>query len=122
MPPHESLVTLSIISLATAGVVIRPFRLPEAIWATAGAAALVLCNFLTAGEAWRGVVKGLDVYLFLIGMMLSAELARNKACSTISRRLRSSMPVARRRGCFFWSMPSELSSLSFSPMMPQSSC
>ncbi|MBV9531955.1 MAG: arsenic transporter [Bradyrhizobium sp.] len=78
MPPHESLVTLSIISLATAGVVIRPFRLPEAIWATAGAAALVLCNFLTAGEAWRGVVKGLDVYLFLIGMMLSAELARNE--------------------------------------------
>jgi arsenical pump membrane protein len=76
MPPYESLLTWSIIVPATAGVIIRPFRLPEAIWAVAGAIALVLCNFLTASEALRGVAKGLDVYFFLVGMMLTAELAR----------------------------------------------
>jgi len=76
MPPHESLLTWSIIVPATAGVIIRPFRLPEATWAVAGAGALVFCNFLTANEALHGVAKGLDVYFFLIGMMLTAELAR----------------------------------------------
>jgi arsenical pump membrane protein len=76
MPPHESLLTWSIIIPATAGVIIRPFRLPEAIWAVGGAVALVFCNFLTPGDALQGVAKGLDVYFFLIGMMLTAELAR----------------------------------------------
>lgn len=72
----EPLLTWSIIVPATAGVIIRPFRLPEAVWAVAGAVALVLCNFLTPGEALHGVERGLDVYFFLIGMMLTAELAR----------------------------------------------
>ncbi len=76
MPPHESLLTWSIIIPATAGVIIRPFGLPEAVWAIAGAVALVFCNFLTPSEALNGIAKGLDVYLFLIGMMLIAELAR----------------------------------------------
>jgi arsenical pump membrane protein len=78
MPPHEALLTWSIIVPATAGVVIRPFRLPEATWAIAGAVALVFCNFLTASEALRGIARGLDVYFFLIGMMLTAELARRE--------------------------------------------
>jgi arsenical pump membrane protein len=78
MPPHEALLTWSIIVPATAGVVIRPFRLPEATWAVAGAVALVFCNFLTASEALRGIARGLDVYFFLIGMMLTAELARRE--------------------------------------------
>lgn len=76
MPPHESLLTLSIIVPATAGVIIRPFRLSEAIWAVGGAVALMICNVLTTREALHGVAKGLDVYFFLIGMMLTAELAR----------------------------------------------
>ncbi|BBC03330.1 arsenical pump membrane protein [Bradyrhizobium elkanii] len=78
VPMHESLLTWGIIVPATAGVIIRPFRLPEATWAVAGAVALVICNFLTASEALHGVAKGLDVYLFLIGMMLAAELARSE--------------------------------------------
>ncbi|MBO4223126.1 arsenic transporter [Bradyrhizobium neotropicale] len=76
MSPHESLLTWSIIIPATAGTIIRPFRLPEAVWAVAGAVALVLWNLLTASEALRGIAKGLDVYFFLTGMMLTAELAR----------------------------------------------
>lgn len=66
----------SIIIAATAGVIIRPFRLPEAIWAVAGAVALVACGLLAPGDALTGLRKGLDVYLFLIGMMLISELAQ----------------------------------------------
>ncbi len=76
MPPHDTLLALAIIIAATAGVIIRPFRLPEAIWAVAGAIALVAFGLLPASDALTGIRKGVDVYLFLIGMMLIAELAR----------------------------------------------
>ncbi|MGE5158635.1 MAG: arsenic transporter [Gemmatimonas sp.] len=76
MTPHETLLAWSIIILATAGVIVRPFRLPEAIWAVVGAVALLLFGLLSPSDALRGVGKGLDVYFFLIGMMLTAELAR----------------------------------------------
>jgi arsenical pump membrane protein len=62
--------------LATAGVIVRPFKVPEAVWAVGGAVALVCLGLLPAAAAWRGVGKGLDVYLFLTGMMLLAEVAR----------------------------------------------
>jgi arsenical pump membrane protein len=78
MPPHESLLAWSIIILATAGVIIRPFRLPEAIWAMAGAVALVLLGLLPVSDALSGMRKGVDVYLFLTGMMLIAELAQRE--------------------------------------------
>lgn len=68
----------AIAGLATAGVIARPFRLPEAVWAVAGAIALVALRFLPWTEALSGVRKGLDVYLFLAGMMLIAEVARQE--------------------------------------------
>ena len=67
-----------ICALATAGVILRPFNRPEAIWAVAGAAALVLCGLLPWREALQGAGNGLDVYFFLTGMMLLAELARRE--------------------------------------------
>jgi arsenical pump membrane protein len=70
------LATWSVAALATAGVILRPFKLPEAVWAGAGALVLVLCGLLPVSTAWTGVGKGLDVYLFLTGMMLLAEVAR----------------------------------------------
>lgn len=73
---HDAAFAWSIIVLATAGVIIRPFRLPEAIWALAGAGALVAFGLLPWRDALAGIEKGVDVYLFLIGMMLIAELAR----------------------------------------------
>ena len=76
MTPHETLLAWAIIVPATAGVNIRPFRFPEAVWALAGAIALVLFGLLSPADALAGIAKGLDVYLFLIGMMLTAELAR----------------------------------------------
>jgi arsenical pump membrane protein len=78
MPPHETLLAWSIIILATGGVIIRPFRLPEAIWAMAGAVALVLLGLLPISDALSGMRKGVDVYLFLTGMMLIAELAQRE--------------------------------------------
>jgi arsenical pump membrane protein len=78
MPPYEAVPSWSIITIATAGVIIRPFGLPEAIWALAGAAALVLLGLLPIGDALNGIAKGIDVYFFLIGMMLIAELAQRE--------------------------------------------
>jgi arsenical pump membrane protein len=66
----------SIGTVATAGVILRPFKLPEAVWAVAGALALVCLGLLPLSAAIEGVHKGLDVYLFLVGMMLLAEIAR----------------------------------------------
>ena len=70
--------TWGIAALATAGVIVRPWRLPEAIWAVAGAAALVAFGLLSWRDALAGVARGVDVYLFLAGMMLLAELARQE--------------------------------------------
>jgi arsenical pump membrane protein len=68
--------TWGIAALATGGVVLRPWRLPEAVWVVLGAAALVGFGLLSWSDALAGVRRGLDVYLFLTGMMLLAELAR----------------------------------------------
>jgi arsenical pump membrane protein len=70
------LIAWLIIALATLGVIARPFRLPEVVWAVAGAVTLVLLGLLPWSDAVNGMRKGIDVYLFLIGMMLIAELAR----------------------------------------------
>jgi arsenical pump membrane protein len=70
--------TWGIAALATAGVIVRPFSWPEFVWAVAGAALLVLLGLLSFPDALAGVQKGTDVYLFLIGMMLLAELARQE--------------------------------------------
>ncbi|MBN6149528.1 arsenic transporter [Xanthomonas sp. AmX2] len=66
----------SICALATAGVIARPFKLPEALWAVAGALLLMALGLMPGTEAWQAVLKGHDVYLFLIGMMLLSETAR----------------------------------------------
>ena len=68
----------SIAALAAAGVVVRPFRLPEALWAVGGAVLVVILGLLPISAAIAGVAKGLDVYLFLIGMMLLSEIARRE--------------------------------------------
>jgi arsenical pump membrane protein len=67
-----------IAALATFGVIVRPWNLPEFIWAVAGAALLVLLNLLPWPDALTAAGKGMDVYFFLIGMMLLAEVARQE--------------------------------------------
>src|SRR5579863_326823 len=72
------LMTWMIAALATVGVILRPFNLPETIWALAGAALLLALGLISVPEALAGVAKGTDVYLFLFGMMLLAEIAREE--------------------------------------------
>lgn len=74
MTPH--VITWIVIGVAILGVIARPFSWPEAIWAVAGAAILVVFRLLPAGDAWAGILKGSDVYLFLVGMMALSEVAR----------------------------------------------
>ena len=50
----------------------------EAAWAIGGAVALVAFGLLPIADAWTGVAKGADIYLFLAGIMLIAELARSE--------------------------------------------
>lgn len=76
--PMPHIITWLIAALATAGVILRPFRWPEFVWAGAGAIALVVFGLLPAKTALDGVLKGTDVYLFLIGMMALAEIARRE--------------------------------------------
>jgi len=67
-----------IAAVATAGVIVRPFAWPEFVWAVTGAALLLVLGLLSPAEALTGLAKGTDVYLFLTGMMLLAELARQE--------------------------------------------
>jgi arsenical pump membrane protein len=67
-----------IAALATGGVILRPFQWPEAVWAVAGALALVPSRLLPLPAALAAVGRGTDVYLFLTGMMLLSELARRE--------------------------------------------
>ncbi len=76
MSPH--VMTWIVAAVATAGVILRPFNWPEAIWAVAGAALLLLLRLLSPSDALTGVGKGTDVYLFLTGMMLLSEIAREE--------------------------------------------
>ena len=72
------LATWGIAGLATAGIIFRPLKLPEALWALLGALALVCFGLLPVKAAVDGAGRGVDVCLFLIGMMLLAELARRE--------------------------------------------
>jgi arsenical pump membrane protein len=76
--PTSTLLIWVISVLAIALVIIRPFSIPEYVWAISGAGLLLVLRLLTPTEGLAGVAKGLDVYLFLTGMMLLAETAREE--------------------------------------------
>ncbi len=71
-------VTWVVAATATAGVIARPWGAPEAVWAVLGAVVLVAAGLLPWQAAAHAVGEGLDVYLFLAGMMLLSELARQE--------------------------------------------
>jgi arsenical pump membrane protein len=60
------------------GLLFRPLRLPEAVWAYLGALVLILLHLISWDHTLLAVSKGVNVYLFLAGMMLLAELARRE--------------------------------------------
>jgi len=77
-PSTAQLTIWSIVALAILGIVTRPAKLPEAVWATVGAIALMALDLIPLNDALAAVTRGTDVYLFLLGMMLLAELGRRE--------------------------------------------
>jgi len=73
-----NVVTLAIAVLAIAGVIVRPMRWLEAVWAVAGAVAVVALGLVPVRDAVAAMGQGSDVYLFLLGMMLLSETARRE--------------------------------------------
>ncbi len=73
-----NVLTLSIAAASALAIVIRPAGIPEAFWAVLGAAAMVVSALLPPSAALAAVLEGTDVYLFLTGMMVLAELARRE--------------------------------------------
>ena len=73
-----SIATIMVVLAATAGVFVRPWGLPEAIWGVGGAVLLVVLGLLPASVALAAIGRGTDVYLFLSGMMLLSEAARRE--------------------------------------------
>lgn len=75
-PSHAAIWSVS--AVAAAGILIRPWKIPEAAWAVGGAMALLLSGSIQWPAALHAVGRGTDVYLFLAGMMLLSELARRE--------------------------------------------
>ncbi len=63
---------------AVGGVLVRPRRTPEWIWAVGGGALAAVASAMNAGDVARAVWRGADVYAFLIGILSLAELARSE--------------------------------------------
>ncbi len=72
------LATWVVSALTVFGVIFRPGRWPEWIFAVVGAALLVVFGLLPWQEAAHGIAMGTDVYLFLAGMMLLAGTAKRE--------------------------------------------
>jgi arsenical pump membrane protein len=76
MSSHLAIWTIA--AVAVAGVIIRPFKSAEAVWAVGAAVLLVALRLIAPSTALAGISRGTDVYLFLTGMMLLAEVARSE--------------------------------------------
>src|ERR1035438_7748143 len=57
-------------------MLVRPRNTPEVWWIGGGVLLLLVLRLVPLSLAGRAAAKGTDVYLFLAGMMLLSELAR----------------------------------------------
>ncbi len=78
--PHidHTIAIWAICLVAIVGVLMRPFKIPEWIWALGGAVVVAATQLLPLAGVLAAVGKGTDVYLFLAGMMVLAEMARRE--------------------------------------------
>jgi arsenical pump membrane protein len=65
-----------IVGVSVLLMLIRPRNVPEVYWIAGGVLLLLIFRLVPLHLAARAGVKTLDVFLFLIGMMLLSELAR----------------------------------------------
>jgi arsenical pump membrane protein len=74
--PVSQVVLAIIVSISILLMLIRPRDIPEVYWVGGGALLLLILQLIPLQLAGRAAAEGSDVYLFLIGMMLLSELAR----------------------------------------------
>jgi arsenical pump membrane protein len=72
-PAHVAIWIISALSIAL--MLIHPRDLPEAWWIGIGATSLVIFRLIPLHLAAHAIAEGSDVYLFLAGMMLLAQLS-----------------------------------------------
>jgi arsenical pump membrane protein len=65
-----------IVAISILLMLIRPRNVPEVYWVGGAAILLVVLRLIPLKLAGKAAAEGSDVYLFLIGMMLLSELAR----------------------------------------------
>ncbi len=75
-PAIAHILLLSIVGVSILLMLIRPRGITEVYWIGGGALLLLLLRLVPLKLAEKAVAEGSDVYLFLIGMMLLSELAR----------------------------------------------
>ena len=73
-PAHALL--LGIVATSILLMLLRPGGVAEVWWVGSGALLLILLRLVPLSLAGNAILKGSDVYFFLIGMMLLSELAR----------------------------------------------
>jgi len=77
LPPAAAhLLIIVIVALSILLMLLRPRGIAEVYWIGAGAALLVVLRLVPLRLAGSAIAEGMDVYLFLTGMMLLSELAR----------------------------------------------
>ena len=77
--PETSIALIWIISLVSIlCMLFRPRKIAEVYWACGGGIILVMARLIPVAQAGHAVYEGLNVYLFLTGMMILAELAREE--------------------------------------------
>lgn len=76
MPAHLLLPLIVAVSIML--MLIRPRGISEVWWISGGALLLVALRLVPLKLAGKAIAEGSDVYLFLIGMMLLSELAREQ--------------------------------------------
>lgn len=68
----------AIVAISIVLMLVRPRGIAEVWWIAGGALLLIALRLIPLNLAARAVAEGSDVYLFLTGMMLLAELAREQ--------------------------------------------
>jgi arsenical pump membrane protein len=74
--PH--ILLLSIVAISILLMLIRPRGITEVWWIGGGALLLITLRLIPLRLAGNAIAEGSDVYLFLTGMMLLSELAREQ--------------------------------------------
>ncbi len=78
MPAAAHILLPCIVAISILLMLLRPRNIAEVWWISSGAFLLLALRLIPVKLAFTAAKEGTDVYLFLIGMMLLAELAREQ--------------------------------------------